>query len=104
MVVPHNRTELVMTTEAQRKDAYKLLNEAVDALVGPVSPGMQIATDAVLVVGCQGITNGGHRIGSAGVFVKDGSQPMWITRSLLREALLALDNMHAHCASCSCDE
>lgn len=94
----------MMEKEAQRVQAYKLLSEAIDALVGPVSPGMQIATDAVLVVGCQGLSSDGHRVGSAGIFVKDGSQPMWISRSLLREALLALDNMHAHCSSCTCDE
>lgn len=93
-----------MDAQTQRLKAYGLLNDAIDALVGPVSPNHQIATDAVLVVGCQGISRDGHRIGSAGVFVKDGSQPLWITRSLLREALLAMDNLQSHCESCSCDD
>lgn len=89
----------------RREQAYALLNKAIDALVDPGTiGGVQVATDAVLVVGCQGLSRSGHRIGSAGIFVKDGSQPMWITRSLLREATLALENMYNHCSNCTCDE
>ena len=92
-----------MTTEnrEQRVEAYKLLNQAIDALVGPVAPGTQIATDAVVIVGCQGVNEQGFRIGSTGIFVRDGAQPFWITRSLVREAATALDDA-TRPARCEC--
>jgi hypothetical protein len=93
------------TDRAQRVAAYQLLNKAIDELAGPVAPGIQIATDAILIVGCQGYDEEGHRIGSAGIFVKDGSQPMWITRNLVREAMYVLEppDSACHCETCTCE-
>lgn len=83
---------------ADRKDAYDALNYAIDELVRGVAPEGHIATDAVLVVGCQAIADDGHRIGSVGIFLKDGCQPMWISRALLAEAM---DTM---AGDCQCDK
>ena len=93
-----------MTDRDQRAEAYRLLNTAIDALVGPVAPGTQIATDAVLIVGCQGVNDEGNRIGSTGIFVRDGAQPFWITRSLVREAAQALDDATRPARCECCDE
>jgi len=46
-----------------------------------------VPTDYVLVIGAMYIGDCGHRNGVTGTFPKDGSQPAYITKGLLHEAL-----------------
>lgn len=84
--------------DTARKAAYDALNEAIEQLVAGNSPEGHVVTDAVLIVGTQAISDEGHRIGATGVFLKDGCQPMWITRALINEA------MDAIMQECTCDD
>ena len=95
-----------MTDLDSRKAAYRALDHAIELLMDGAAPDGHIVTDAVLVVGCQAINPHGQRIGSVGVFMKDGCQPMWISRALLQEGFDALDGAtDGHCSECcTCDE
>ena len=95
-----------MTEVDSRRAAYRALDHAIELLTDGAAPDGHLVTDAVLVVGCQSINDHGQRVGSIGVFLKDGCQPMWISRALLAEGLDTLDGAHdAHCSECcTCDE
>lgn len=95
---------LPMTELDSRKAAYKTLDRAIEQLIDGAAPDGHIVTDAVLVVGLQSVTAEGRRVGSVGVFLRDGCQPMWISRALLREGLDALDFTAEHCPECSCED
>ena len=93
-----------MTDLDSRRAAYRALDTAIEMLTDGASPAGHIVTDAVLVVGCQSINSHGQRVGSIGVFMKDGCQPVWITRALLAEGLDILDG-EQHCSECcTCGE
>ncbi len=95
---------LPMTELDSRKAAYQTLDRAIEQLVDGAAPDGHIVTDAVLVVGLQSITGEGRRVGSVGVFLRDGCQPLWISRALLREGLDALDFQSDHCPECACED
>lgn len=95
---------LPMTELDSRKAAYKTLDLAIEQLLEGAAPEGHVATDAVLVVGLQSITPEGRRVGSVGVFLRDGCQPLWISRALLREGLDALDFQSDHCPECACED
>ena len=83
----------------QQKAAYAALDRAIEMLTSGVMPDGHIVTDAVLIVGCQGITDEGHRVGGTGLFMKNGVQPVWITRALVNEAAKTLEH-----GICTCDD
>jgi hypothetical protein len=93
-----------MTEVDSRRAAYKALDHAIELLTAGAAPDGHLVTDAVLVVGCQSINMHGQRIGSVGVFLRDGCQPLWISRALLAEGMDALDQ-DTHCSDCcTCNE
>lgn len=81
--------------DENQRQAYAALDRAIEMLVAASdAPDGHIATDAVLIVGCQGITDEGFRVGGTGLFMKGGIQPVWITRALVNEAAVSV--------SCTC--
>ena len=93
-----------MTELDSRKAAYQTLDRAIEQLIDGAAPQGHVVTDAVLVVGLQSITDEGRRVGSVGVFLRDGCQPLWISRALLREGLDALEFSAEHCPECQCED
>lgn len=90
-----------MSTAHEEREAFALLDDAIDALLATASHPDHAPTDAVLIVGVQRVDGEGARVRHVEVFPRAGAQPADI-RGLIGEAGTLLDDaehddMCAHC-------
>jgi hypothetical protein len=83
-----------MSTAHEERDAFALLDEAIDALSAIArhhdSDPNAVPVDAVLIVGVQRVNDNGAQIGYVEVYPRAGAQPA-STRALVGEAGRLLD-------------
>ena len=80
-----------------------LLNEAIEELMASAVERGYTCLDAVLVVGAQRLDANGNREGGVGLFMPNGSGPVYAARGLLADAMDRLAQGNPLVCSHCCD-
>lgn len=68
-------------------DAWNAVESAIGCITSGIFDTDELITDLVIIVGAQHVDDEGDRCGRTLVIPRNGSQPTYVTKGLLTEAL-----------------
>ncbi|MCG7582799.1 hypothetical protein [Mycolicibacterium sp. OfavD-34-C] len=89
-----------MSTIHEQREAFALLDDAIDALLAITRDPNAASVEAVLIVGVQRAEDHGAHVGHADLFPRAGAQPAAIRRLIERAGKLLDDEHNDMCAHC----